>query len=297
MTGDSVEDHKSLWEVLGRGSEHNRASTGIKHLDDITQGGFLRGRTYLVGGMPGTGKSIFSLQFLMAGLAEGENTVYVCVNEKPEDVIWTAKSLGWDLEPAVSAGRTQFLDMSPFFSRSAVINHNRYERRGTDVNIRKFLVDLDKYVRACSAKRLIIDSINLLLPGIQESRAATSARELVISIEQYISCTSLLTFDYWQGSGENEVHPIESYVSGVINLGLERKSSCFNRTMWIKKSRATAAGLEMYKFVIGSSDGISLVREAGDSGRVFARGNGDGQKADETKNERTGKQSAILMKD
>jgi len=294
---DVLEKQPGKDELSGCRSEQNgRVSTGIKYLDDITQGGFLCGRTYLVSGTPGTGKSIFSLQFLMAGLAEGDHSVYVCVNERPEDVVFTAKSLGWDLEPAVSAGKILFLDMSPFFSRSAVINHNRYERRGTDVNIRKFLIDLDKYARNYSAKRLIIDSINLIMPGTHESRAATAARELVISIEQYLSCTTLLTFDCWKGSGKNEIHPIESYVSGVINLQLVEKSGCFDRVMWLKKVKATVVGSEAHKFIIEPVDGITGLRAPAANGRLFAREPNDDRNRI-VRQEVTKEHTAVLVKE
>lgn len=276
------------------GERSGRISTGIRQLDNLTEGGFLHGRTYLVSGAPGTCKTTFALQFLMAGLAVGENCVYVCVNERPDDIIMAGKSLGWDLDTAVSAGKVQFLDMSPFFSRSAVKNHNKYERRGTDINIRKFLVDLDKYARCVSADRLIIDSINLILPGPLESRAGQAARELVILIEQYLSCTTLLTYDYWKGGGLDDIHPIESYVSGIINLQMVRDGDCFDRALFIKKLRGTAVESAMYRFVIESIDGITCVQAAG---RKAPGGNGDSNKSADRQAESPGKPSAFFLKD
>lgn len=291
-------EKQKISEARAVGREQNdRVSTGIRQLDSLTQGGFLPGRTYLASGAPGTGKTILAVQFLMAGLAAGEKSVYVCVNEKPEDLMSMGKSLGWDIEAAVSAGNIRLLDMSPFFSRSAVVNHNKYERRGTDINIRKFLIDLDKYARAISADRLIIDSINLILPGPRESRAASAARELVILIEQYLSCTTLLTYDYWKGHGLDEVHPIESYVSGVINLQLVRDGDCFDRALFIKKLRGTAVQAAMYKFVIESIDGITFVQSASRNAILLAVGNGDSNEGADKQEESSGKPSNVLLKD
>ncbi len=45
-----------------------RISTGIAGLDALLHGGYLRGRTYLVTGDTGTGKTIACLQFLLNGL-------------------------------------------------------------------------------------------------------------------------------------------------------------------------------------------------------------------------------------
>lgn len=279
---------ETLGRLPGYSGSSARVSTGVKHLDEVTQGGFLAGKAYLLSGMPGTGKSIFALQFLLAGLADGRNGVYVCVNETPEDLMATASSLGWDVEAAVAAGHIHFLDMSPFFSGFNVRSSNRQDRRATDVNIRKFLVELGKHVREGAAKCLVIDSINAILPGPVESHDGTLARELGLSLEQYIvGCTNLLTFDCWEGSGLSKVHPVESYVSGVINLSVSRSSGSFDRGMYVKKMRATAAVPAIYKFVIKSPEGISLVRKPGKH---------DARIADQQFEVAEG-QSAVLLKD
>lgn len=261
---------ETLGQLPGYSGSAARVSTGVKHLDEVTQGGFLPGKAYLVSGMPGTGKSIFALQFLRAGLADGRNGVYVSVNETPEDLMATASSLGWDIEAAVAAGHIHFLDMSPFFSRFNVKSGNRQDRRATDVNIRKFLVELAKHARDGAAKCLVIDSINAILPGPAGSHDGTLARELALSLEQYMAgCTSVLTLDCWEGRGLDKVHPIESYVSGVINLSVSRLRGNFDRVLCVKKMRATAVEPAMYKFVIESAGGISLVRKsAKHEGRV-----------------------------
>jgi circadian clock protein KaiC len=249
--------------VVVRKLDNDRVATGIDKVDGLIQGGFLSGRTYLVTGAPGTGKTIFALQFLMAGLAEGEKGLYVCVNERPEDVLEIGRSLGWPVEKAAAEGRIEFLDMAPFFSRSAVVNHNKYDRRRSDINIRKFLVDLSKHARTASAKRLVIDSINLILPGARETRAALAGRELVISVEQYLSCTTLFTLDYWQAAGDDELHPIESSVSGVINLALDASVVGCERRLAIKKMRAMAVKPTVQAFGIESPAGILLLPELG----------------------------------
>jgi circadian clock protein KaiC len=45
-----------------------RVSTGIAELDVVIEGGLKAGKTYLVVGEPGTGKTVFGLQFLVSGL-------------------------------------------------------------------------------------------------------------------------------------------------------------------------------------------------------------------------------------
>src|SRR6202012_2288729 len=45
----------------------NKARTGIAGFDEVTGGGLPRGRTTLLVGGPGSGKTIFALQFLVHG--------------------------------------------------------------------------------------------------------------------------------------------------------------------------------------------------------------------------------------
>src|SRR3990172_8111801 len=87
-----------------------RISTGIQGLDAVISGGLLKGRTHLVSGGPGAGKSIFALQFVLSGLKSGSKCVYVAINEQPEDLVATAKLLGWNFDGACASKKLLFLD-------------------------------------------------------------------------------------------------------------------------------------------------------------------------------------------
>lgn len=274
-----------------------RISTGVAHLDELSKGGFLVEKTYLVSGMAGTGKTIFALQFLMANLAEGKNSIYVCLNDRPEDIVLTASSLGWDIEPAVSQGKLQLLDMSPFFSRFALKSGNKLEPKRNEVSIRKIMVELAKYKQSNSAECLVIDSVNSILLDCKASSESIFARELVRSLEEHLDCTSLLTFDCWDGPGEWFVHPIESYVSGVIDLSIGRKAYQFNRTLSIKKLRATAAEPATYEFAIKPIEGISILQGNGESGTALNSGNGQKKKVIHKKKRPNWVREEILEKD
>ena len=78
-----------------------RVSTGVAGLDQLLEGGFPKGRSVLVTGEPGTGKTVMALQFLADGLAHGEKGIYVAADEGPLDIIEQAASIGWDFEKFV----------------------------------------------------------------------------------------------------------------------------------------------------------------------------------------------------
>jgi circadian clock protein KaiC len=52
-------------------------STGVDGLDDVLGGGLPRGRSLLLSGGPGTGKTTIGMSFLQAGLAAGEECLFL----------------------------------------------------------------------------------------------------------------------------------------------------------------------------------------------------------------------------
>jgi len=59
-----VSEETDLGPVLGR------VRTGIEAFDDLVMGGLPRGRMTIVGGAPGSGKTVFATQFLAHGIAD-----------------------------------------------------------------------------------------------------------------------------------------------------------------------------------------------------------------------------------
>lgn len=84
-----------------------RLSTGIAGLDEILYGGLLPGRSYLIRGGPGTGKTTLGLHFLIAGAQCGEKVLYITLAEEKEDLVANAARSGMSLEGV------DFLDLSP----------------------------------------------------------------------------------------------------------------------------------------------------------------------------------------
>ena len=88
--------------------------TGIEGFNIITEGGLPRGRATLISGTSGSGKTLFSLEFLWHGMTRfKENGVFVTFEETPRDICNNVKSLGWDLEAMQEAGKLAFVDASP----------------------------------------------------------------------------------------------------------------------------------------------------------------------------------------
>jgi circadian clock protein KaiC len=90
-----------------------RLSTGILGFDEILEGGLIAGRSYLVRGGPGSGKTTLGLHFLTAGAANGEKALFINMGESESQIRTNAAQMGFDLS------NLSFLDLSPtaeFFS-------------------------------------------------------------------------------------------------------------------------------------------------------------------------------------
>src|ERR1700720_3539621 len=75
-----------------------KAPTGIAGLDEMTDGGLPRGRTTLLVGGPGSGKTILALQFLVHGARDcKEPGIFVAFEETPQRIVANAEGFGWGL--------------------------------------------------------------------------------------------------------------------------------------------------------------------------------------------------------
>src|SRR5689334_15690198 len=87
-----------------------KAPTGIKGLDEISGGGLPKGRTTIVCGGPGCGKTMIGLEFLVRGAIEyDEPGVVLAFEETPEEMAKNVTSLGFDLKDLASRKKL-FLD-------------------------------------------------------------------------------------------------------------------------------------------------------------------------------------------
>ena len=76
-----------------------KVPSGIPGFDDITYGGLPSGRSTLVCGDAGAGKTMFGMQFLIEGATEKQEPgVFVAFEEAEPDLKKNVVSLGWDLD-------------------------------------------------------------------------------------------------------------------------------------------------------------------------------------------------------
>lgn len=138
-----------------------KVPTGIAGFDEITGGGIPRNRTTLLAGGPGTGKTIFALQTLVNGARQyGEAGIFVSCEESSRRIVANAVTFGWDL-PTLEDRKLFFLD--------AQIPPEMVQAGQFDLN--GILAGLKAKAKEIDAKRIVFDSIDVLLGFLDDPRA------------------------------------------------------------------------------------------------------------------------------
>jgi circadian clock protein KaiC len=149
MMESSVKGQSSIEKF----QELARAPTGIHGFDQSTKGGLPRGRTSLVIGEPGVGKTVFALQTLVNGARQWEEPgIFVAFEENSQQVIANAASFGWDL-PTLEKDKLFFLDARMSLN---TITAGQFDLAG-------MLASLEAKTEEMGAKRIVFDSLDVLL--------------------------------------------------------------------------------------------------------------------------------------
>ncbi|PSB04017.1 circadian clock protein KaiC [Merismopedia glauca] len=228
----------------------SKIRTLIEGFDDISHGGIPVGRSTLVSGSSGTGKTLFAVQFLYNGIVNFEEPgIFVTFEEAPTDIIKNAYSFGWDLQKLIDEGKLFILDASPDpegqeivgqFDLSALIERIQYA--------------IFKY----KAKRVSIDSITAIF---QQYDAASLVRReifrLVARLKQ-IGVTTVMTTERVDEYGPIARFGVEEFVSDnvvVVRNVLEGERR--RRTIEILKLRGTTHMKGEFPFTLTNS-GINI---------------------------------------
>lgn len=87
-----------------------KAASYISGFDEIMYGGLPEGRTTLIEGGPGTGKSVLGLEFLYRGALAGQPGIFIAFEEQGSAVRRNALTLGWDLEALERAAKLAIIE-------------------------------------------------------------------------------------------------------------------------------------------------------------------------------------------
>ena len=223
--------------------------TGIQGLDDISGGGLPTGRTTLLCGGPGCGKTLLGLEFLVHGAEEfNEPGVLIAFEESTEEVTRNVASLGYDLK-ALSDRKMLFMD-------HVRIDPSEIEETG-EYDLEGLFVRLQNAVDIVGAKRLVLDTPEALFTCFSNTNVLRSEIQRMFRWLKDRGLTAVVTAE--KGVGTLTRYGFEEYISDcVILLDHRISEQITTRRMRIVKYRGTSHGADEYPFLINES-GISIL--------------------------------------
>lgn len=230
---------------ISPGTAPTKTPTGIVGFDEITRGGLPRGRTTLLVGGPGSGKTIFALQFLVHGAQEcKEPGIFVAFEETSDRIVVNAASFGWNLG-ALRRRKILFMDAQP---QPDLLQAGDFDLSG-------MMAAIEAQARAIGAKRIVFDALDIVLALLPD--AAAKRRE-IYRLHQWLlerEFTGLITAK----AGSDEISSIGLQPFGVMRFMVDctvilNHSVAFGvsqRNLRVQKYRGTAFDENESPFLIG----------------------------------------------
>jgi len=224
--------------------------TMIEGFDDISHGGLPVGRSTLVSGTSGTGKTLLAVQFLYNGLVHfDEPGVFVTFEESPADIITNAYSFGWDLQALIDSNRLFILDACPDPEGQEIVG---------DFDLSALIERIQYAIRKYKAKRISIDSVTAIFQ--QYDAAEVVRREIfrLLARLKQMGATTLITTERIDEYGPVARFGVEEFVSdNVVIMRNALEGERRRRTLEILKLRGTTHMKGEYPFTI-TNDGVSI---------------------------------------
>lgn len=201
-----------MFFILSSRKTGDRVPTGIQGLDPLIEGGLLRGDFVLLLGGMGTGKTIFSSQFVYnAATKSSEPAVFATFEEDIKSLKRNMLNFGMDLSALEASKKLKLIDLDVL------------EGRGLSSNIQVLLEALDEI----KGRRLVVDSLTAFLAGTGEKFDYTFMMHLIYKTLKREGITTLMTasrqFSKVQETGVEEfvadgIFQLESYLTDAMEM-------------------------------------------------------------------------------
>lgn len=235
-------------------SKSRKTPTGITGFDEITFGGLPRGRTTLLIGGPGSGKTIFALQFLLHGARDyKEPGIFVAFEETSKRIIANAEGFGWDL--AALHKKLHFMDAQP---TPDLVQSGTFDLSG-------MLAMLEVKIKEIGAQRIVFDALDIVLALLPDP--ADKRREIHRLHEWLLTheLTGLITA--MAGGGETSFFCQQQFgfmhfmVDCSVELNHRVSLGVSQRNVRVQKFRGSNFDENESPFVIGKNGfDVALVR-------------------------------------
>ena len=237
----------------GEIEELPKAASHISGFDEVLFGGLPEGRTTLLEGGPGTGKSILGLEFLYRGALAGQAGILVAFEEQAGAVRRNARTLGWNLEALEEAGKLSVIEAR--LALGTVVSG--------DFNITALLAAVEGQSRAMDARRIVFDALDVLM-RLYDS--PDRERNEMYSLHEWLlgyGMTAILTVKAPRDNSAAGTYEFLEYMADCVIRLVQRPGELIStRELRVIKYRGSDFGRNAYPFVI-QPGGISVIPISG----------------------------------
>ncbi len=252
ITGDGIEVAANSTFDMSYPVSMERVSTGVERLDAMLSGGYYRGDSVLISGVPGTAKTSLAAAFAASAAARGERTVYVSFDESPEQIRRNIASIGIQLEPHVASGALHM-----------------YSLRGHAESPEAQVARIRALLRELQPRNVVIDPLSALAQdGVEANKesAALQILDFAKSLGITIVNTSLLVNP--QPLTEKGLLNVSTIADTWIHVSYVSHAGERNRALTIIKARGTGHSNQVRELIL-TDHGVTLANVYAVDGEVL----------------------------
>ena len=226
-----------------------KCQTGIAGFDEVSIGGLPRGRSTLLAGDPGAGKTLFAMEFVLRGIEIfHEPGIFVSFEETPEELLVNSASLGHDLLRFQTENKLSVIHMKVDLNQQ--VESGEYDLEG-------IFVRLGSAIDRIGARRIVLDAVENLFSAFTNMQILRSEFRRLIGFLKEKNVTAIITTE--RGVHSITRHGLEEYiVDCVVTLDNRVEEQIATRWLRIVKYRGSAHGADEYPFVLGHH-GFSVI--------------------------------------
>jgi circadian clock protein KaiC len=239
---------------------HPKIKSGIYGLNGMLDGGLNEHSSTVVIGASGAGKTTLATQFLRRGLADGQEGIYITLDEPPDQIIREAQMMGFDdIRHALDEEQFIFIDASGKQFREFILKE-----------LQDFVSSWGK-----SDARIVIDP---LTPVLWATPTKYEQRELLSFLFKQAKRIGTLLATLEEHSGETNLSAQEAVIpmylaDNIIHLQYHVAGEELSRTVRVLKTRSSKHSNQIAPYEIRR--GLGVVVRPTARGEGVAEGGGD----------------------
>jgi len=182
----------------------SKAPTAIRGLDVILKGGFPLGRTTIISGTAGTGKTVMAMEFLLRGALEGHAGLFISFEERAEDVRANASAMG--MNPAVLEEQSKLKIIHAEVPADAV--------RTGDFDTRGLLAMIEGHANLMGAKRIVLDAVDFLMSIFEDPGRERAEISILLNRLRDLAMTTIFTVKAEPGG--RKIYPFLDFMADCV---------------------------------------------------------------------------------